>query len=653
MKSENPQPVKPKRLPRASRKGSTKQDKSDISEKVLKQLEESFSVLTTIMQNFAKESKSANKDTLSKLKEQEKLLKSIDKGVQSNEVKIHKDSAAIFQSIDKNVKLVAESNQLMKDQQLKADFAEEQKAEELKEEKLVQQERAEKQEELLAKIVTKLDTLDVGVATVTDSGGGILGMLSKLLPSLLPLVIGGLSAIAGTIAGLFSTLLPALLPIIVAGLAAGAGYLLFKNVVEPWMDERQKAVEDSLKPVLGGPGIASEDVVTDTGEKVFMREDANTGQMSYVSESQMKSEIASMPEEDRKKLESGESPISFVAAKNTIDLQSRQYMNEPITSGKTIEQINQITKEAEQAKAELPPNMKAQGEYSKEITRFDESFRNQLAQTMTSWYKEGGPETSLAGSRETFKAVLEKLYNEHMSIINRIRSDERLKPEDKSELMKISPLFDEAFTMTTRTSYIEGKDPDYDTVWVLGYDLPNGQGLTFDWANSLPSLQENRALIDSEFGAPSGRAEALKQKYDATEALEKQQSLSMETPPEAASGAVVFPKTGKGVLTNISEDMKPEAVVPLDEYVIQSKSDIQPVDVSDKAVNMMRQSYFEEKDASSMESQRPIVVNNVRSGGGEGGTAPINYQFQTSLAKTFDNVFEEILRKNLTLSVVT
>lgn len=120
---------------------------------------------------------------------------------------------------------------------------------------------------------------------------------------------------------------------------------------------------------------------------------------------------------------------------------------------------------------------------------------------------------------------------------------------------------------------------------------------------------------------------------------------SLKNIPKLADGGVVIPKSDLGVFTNISENMKPEAVVPLDKYIISEKPEA--VDMSERATTAMRSTYFEEKEASQG-SQAPLIINNVNntkgtSGGGDG----VNYQFQTDLARTFDTVFEMILEKNM------
>lgn len=120
---------------------------------------------------------------------------------------------------------------------------------------------------------------------------------------------------------------------------------------------------------------------------------------------------------------------------------------------------------------------------------------------------------------------------------------------------------------------------------------------------------------------------------------------ALKNMPKLAEGGVVLPKSDMGVIANISENMKPEAVVPLDKYIISEKPEA--VDMSERATTAMRSTYFEEKEASQG-SQAPLIINNVNntkgtSGGGDG----VNYQFQTDLARTFDTVFEMILEKNM------
>lgn len=122
--------------------------------------------------------------------------------------------------------------------------------------------------------------------------------------------------------------------------------------------------------------------------------------------------------------------------------------------------------------------------------------------------------------------------------------------------------------------------------------------------------------------------------------------------PQLETGGVVYPKSKNGVLTNISENMKPEAIVPLEQYdMMNNKSEVNAVDLANDITNVMRDSYFEERDASRGSNQ-PIVINNVsNNNSGGGGDQGVNFQYQTDLSKTFDSVFEMILEKNMKMSI--
>jgi hypothetical protein len=99
--------------------------------------------------------------------------------------------------------------------------------------------------------------------------------------------------------------------------------------------------------------------------------------------------------------------------------------------------------------------------------------------------------------------------------------------------------------------------------------------------------------------------------------------------------------------------MKPEAVVPLDKYVISEKDNnsVEAVNMSERATTVMRNTYFEEKEAKEDSQQSPIIMNNINNGSSSGGGDGVNYQFQTDLSRTFDNVFDMILEKNMRMGI--
>jgi hypothetical protein len=637
-----------------------RQSKTDSTKKLLDYVSDALPLLQTLMKDFSKQSKDAQDKILKEQQKSNKILDTLSK----NSSQLNKSNAEFLkqsQNSNKHLKQISDNSKIASDQakqKLKADdFAEERNAEAASEQKLFSEKAQETQQHQNAEMITKLTTLDESINSLSlsgggEGGGGLLGgifgglmdLLKKGIAELLPIALSALGGLMGTLAGLAGALFenPIFLAALTAALAGAAGYLIFKKFVEPWMDDKQKEVKAALKDVAEGPSIRKEDVTTDKGEQVFKKEDTKTGNVSYVSESQMKQELATMTPEERKKTEEGEGQVSYSKASNIVDVHSGMYTGDALKTGSSIEEINKAAKEIEQANLKMSPSEKAMKNFTREITNFDESFRSRLAKTMTAWANSGGLETSLAGSRENFKEVLGALYNEHTSIINRLRSNKDISEQDKIQLTELSPLFDKSLE----------EDPDYDTLWVLGYDLPNGEGLTFDWGSSSQTIEENRAKIDAEFNSPSNRAKELKKKYQALEEKQKntQPVKGMEMPPQAADGAVVYPKTGKGVLTNISEDMKPEAVVPLDKYVISEKDQIQETEVGGNIANAMRSSYFEERDAK-LQSYQPVIINNVNNNSMGGGGEGANMQYQTSLARTFDTVYEMLLQKNMKIAI--
>lgn len=366
------------------------------------------------------------------------------------------------------------------------------------------------------------------------------GLLRNIMPRMF-------SAIGSSIGAIIPLLLKAVLILVVAAGAAGLGFMLFKYLLEPFMDKWVNNAREALKPVTG-PQYKKEDVVTDTGEKVFQRTD-DAGNTSYVTEGQMKTELDSMSPEQREKVESGEGPISFERASNKMNVHSQMYEGDAVTSGKSIEEINKQATANKERRDKMTPDERAFEDYSKKIASFDEAFRNKMALTMTAWEKTGGADTALMGGRELFKSVLQQLQTEHQAIIDKIRNDKGLKPEQRVELSKMSPLFEGAFGAEPG----KGKNPDIDTAWALGYDLPNGAGLTFDWGNSKESVQENRAAVDAEFGSPSRRVNELREQYSAKAALEKQQQ-GFNAPAQVAAGS-----TSSSAPTNATPTEQPQS----------------------------------------------------------------------------------------------
>lgn len=212
---------------------------------------------------------------------------------------------------------------------------------------------------------------------------------------------------------------------------------------------------------------------------------------------------------------------------------------------------------------------------------------------------------------------IEKLYEEYPLLQHMIRQDGQL----YYKMMKDEPQIIIKDALMGRLGYY--KPMEIGGKWTVGTT-------TGTWPFNDKDVSFNqRTDVNSEFPT---------QVFD-----------SLKNIPKLADGGVVMPKTDLGVLTNISENMKPEAVVPLDKYIISEKPEA--IDMSEKATYAMRNSYFEEKEALHG-SQTPLIINNVNNTKGTSGGDGANFQYQTDLARTFDTVFEMILEKNMRMGIV-
>lgn len=714
-------------------KKTDKSDKTNPSEDLLETFMKSFSFLSTIVEKLSEdikknntEQKKINKEQSKKLdknnEKQNKKLELIEKNTKSldelknNLQELNKSNNAIIDQL----KLGNELNEVASE---KAEFSEEITAEKEKEKLLAQEKAAEENKEELAKIISKLETLDNTMSNIggeSSSSGGLLGLLGSLLTGALTigsaLIAPLISAVFGTLGLMITPLVAALGPLaaalITTVLGGAAGFALFKFIVEPWMDEQLNKAQEATEPKTTGGIFKSEQVVTDKGEKVYEKENASTGEISYVTESQREQELKSMPEEERKKVESGQGSISYREATNTIDTTSKMYTGQVLPSGVGIDKINVAAKEQQNAFKFVPdPNKTpAQNEtekqrlerskeiskYAREIAQFDESFRDKIAFLMTQWgMMDLGERTSItySGGKANYVLALENIQRDHLSLINRINNSKILTDADKEQLRQMSFLFDKGIkTESNSSSYLpiikaEGEP-------VLGvpgshhsYQYSVGENNYLDlfkltYPNEQQSYDLNREFIDKYMGVQSTRIKSLREKFDASKAKiqEKEndqtslqgslidqakagfENLSKQFPkvfeekikeqdiPSLEKGGVVHATSKEGALVNISENFKTEAVVPLDEYLITQKDSIQPINISEKMTNIMRDYYLKEKDLTK--NNPPMIINNITESKTPGPT-PMNYQYQTSLAKTFDTVFDDILRKNLTLSVVT
>lgn len=341
------------------------------------------------------------------------------------------------------------------------------------------------------------------------------------------------SAIGSSIGAIIPLLLKAVMILVVVAAAAGLGFLLYKHFIEPWMDKEQAKRDRALAKTTKAASMAKENIVTDTGEKVFKRNDTKTGAIKYVTEKEMQSELEKMTPEQQKEVKSGTGPISFTEAQNTIDLKSGMYSGLKLQSGKPIEQINIAADEYEKFSASAPPRQKAQRDFARRIVQFDQSFRTRFKELTAAWLQTHGAEDGtgeLAGD-ESFTHALEGLQSEQQTILDALRRNTSLTDEDKKELIKLSGLFEGGLSGNPSVS-------GYTT-----YNLPSNETLSLNYEEAKKAYGKNSPILGkhiNEIGI-SKRAEAIKQQHSAEEAIQKIQTKTEQSSSPTPGTETVAP----------------------------------------------------------------------------------------------------------------
>ena len=516
-----------------------------------------------------------------------------------------------------------------------ADIAEERDAEVNAEASLKQEINAETTKDQNAEIITKLSTLDssindIDVGGAGGGGGGLMDIFGSLLTmGLKPLV----TAIMPILASAVSLMLPLLAAIITVGAAYGLGTLIYKYWIEPSMDASTKNIEDNV--LKTSKGIESTQVTNDKGEKVFAMT-TNDGTETMMSESQAIKSIEKSGMSPTDKLSKinqlkvgGESvstdDASFAPVSNSKD-QAGMAIGVQYRSGSSLENL-QAQKDSYYQEIKDNP-VKA---FEKQIVEFDEKFRKTLMSLSRHINdKKSLDDPSVLFSTEgEFNNTLTSLFDEHMSIIKRIRSAGLPESDLKYLDEGISPIFN--------TAFIGENDPDIDlTGFGAGYDLPNYESI------GLYSIVEG--AIDREIGELTERG------------MEIRKGLGGDPPTQMREGGFVKESpSSQGRTINVAEaGTGGEFVVPYEKMGIllsDAQSMAEGTEVGERITGVMRDSYLDERDASSEPSS--VVVNNINQGSRSGGGGEAaNFQFQTDLSRTFDNIFDMILEKNMRTGVL-
>jgi hypothetical protein len=139
-----------------------------------------------------------------------------------------------------------------------------------------------------------------------------------------------------------------------------------------------------------------------------------------------------------------------------------------------------------------------------------------------------------------------------------------------------------------------------------------------------------------------------------------EEKANVKPPEQMKKGAALIHSVSPtGVPVMAGERGNPETIIPLNKFdqIISDYLNNKTVNLQlesksyDGITNHIRDSYLEEKLQTA--GGNNVTINNINNGkGGSASTSEgANFQFQTDLAKTFDNVFEMILEKNIRMGM--
>jgi len=135
-----------------------------------------------------------------------------------------------------------------------------------------------------------------------------------------------------------------------------------------------------------------------------------------------------------------------------------------------------------------------------------------------------------------------------------------------------------------------------------------------------------------------------------------EEKANVKPPEQMKKGAALIHSVSPtGVPVMAGERGNPETIIPLNKFdeIISDYLNNKSVDLKlesksyDGITNHIRDSYLEERLQTA--GGNNVTINNINNsrGGSSATDQGANFQFQTDLAKTFDNVFEMILEKNI------
>jgi hypothetical protein len=421
-------------------------------------------------------------------------------------------------------------------------------------------------------------------------------VLSRTMPNIV-------RSLGSSMGALIPIVLKVLLAVLVIAAAAGIGYMLYKLLIEPFLNKNEKTAQERLAT----PKTKGEDVYTDKGEKVYEKtiQGKNGAEKVYVTESQKQKELESMPEQEREA--AGQ---NYVPARIVTDLASgKQTTTAPggfqLKQGMSIDQLNAEFDAAKQKSSQKSDRVKALEKYDNELSLFEADFKKRLTRLIQEISEKGivAGSTEQVGAASTITPELQSLSEQHSGLIDRIKGDSLLTEQDKKMLLD---------SRSVTQGGMENK-PSYDNAVSYAYTLPNNKTI------SLQSAASNSLIKGGLYAAglaTGGAGFGLANLYDTytrgSDTLSGLKTLQDATQPlDGGIGDKI-----KAIQEEEAKQIKttpPTASTSADN--LQQKSlDIRTAPIKESATTQQTQT-----------SQKPIVINNnttnASMSGGGGGAA--------------------------------
>ena len=417
-------------------------------------------------------------------------------------------------------------------------------------------------------------------------------VMSRVMPN-------AVRSLGSSMGALIPIVLKVLLAVLVIAAAAGIGYMLYKLLIEPFLDKNEKTAQERLAT----PKTKGEDVYTDKGEKVYEKtiQGKDGPQKVYVTESQKQKELESIPEQEREAADKNYVPARIVtdlsSGKQTTTASSGFELNQ----GMSIDELNAGLSAAQKKRSQKSDRVKALEKYDNELSLFEADLKKRLTRLIEEISEKGivTGSTEQVGGASTITPELQSLSEQHSGLIDRIKGDSLLTEQDKKMLLD---------SRSITQGGMENK-PSYDNAVSYGYTLPNNKTI------SLQSVASNSLIRGGMYAAGIATGSfGMANLYDtATTGSDKISGLkTLEEATQPVDGGI-----GDKIKAIQEEEAKqikttPPSPATSGDNLQQKSLDVKTPSIKESAPTQQTQT-----------SQKPIVINNnttnaSMSGGGGG-----------------------------------